>query len=57
MNRTIEEQAMTSKRTRRTFKVTVTHVAPQPVVPPTPAERRAMIFCPRDEALTMSRKA
>ena len=47
---------MTSKRTRRTFKVTVTHVAPQPVVPPTPAERRAMIFCPRDEALSMTRK-
>jgi len=48
---------MTKKiRTRRTFPVTVTHVAPQ-VVARTPAERRAMIFCPRDEALTTSRKA
>ena len=47
--------ATIKKARRRTFPVTVTHVAPKAVTQ-TAAERRAMIFCPRDEALSMTRK-
>ncbi len=44
---------MTAKRTRRTFPVVVTHVAPKPATQ-TAAKRRAQIFFPPDQAFTTS---
>jgi hypothetical protein len=45
-----------AKRTRRTFPVTVTHVAPKTIVKMTAAERRTQIFFPPEQAFSLVRK-